>query len=251
LTGTLTLNFELSVQLNNKALWEITMQTRTVSQVFVYFAATILSAYLGQAQAADLKQSNRAETFEITFSPQYIYSKSLDGTNGTNLDINDTWGWGIGLGYNFSEKLNLAWTFEWAAPNFNTTIVDESTGNTINRSGTLSTSSSFITGTYNFMDKTVTPFVSASLGWVYADSHIPNSDTSTGCWWTWYGYYCGTYQSTYATSSFSYGVGLGGRWDLNESVFIKAAYNVSWIDDLGNAGTQDFDAILLTIGIMQ
>jgi len=216
---------------------------------FISFTFLAIGLCTSSVYAAGIKPSDRAETFEITINPAYNYGKDISGSNGTDLNMNDTWGWGFGFGYNFNEKLNLAWNIGWSSPSYKATFVPD-TGTPQQVSGTLSSTSSMFIGTYNFMAKTFTPFVTAGLGWVFVDSNIPSGQVGTGCWWTWYGYYCGNYETTYGTSEFAYGLGLGARWDLGESVFLKAAYNVTWIDNLGNVGTQDFDTLYLTIGFM-
>lgn len=223
------------------------MKYKHTRMLLLSIAAIGAILFVNPAQA--LKLSDREGGFEITINPRYVSSASIDGSNGSKLDLGDAWGWGFGFGYNFTEKWNLAWDIGWNSGNYNTTVVDDD-NNKEERTGTFSSSSTYFTGTYNILDKTFTPYVSGALGWVFIDSNIPSGTPGSGCWWTWYGYYCGGYVPTYSTTEFSYGLGLGLRWDVGKTVFLKAAYNKVWIDSFGTVGSQDFDTALLTLGFL-
>lgn len=209
---------------------------------------TAVSAIFNQAHA--VKLSDRQNGFEITLNPRYINGKSISGSHGESADLKSTWGWGFGFGYNFTEHWNLAFDIGWSSQNFNATIVnDDNEKESI--TGTSSNSSTYFTGTYNILDKTITPYVSGALGWVFMNSNVASGPPQNGCWWyPYWGYICGSYTPTYGTTEFSYGLGLGVRWDVGRTVFLKAAYNKMWIDNIGNVGRVDFDSALLTIGFL-
>src|SRR5258705_4172302 len=54
---------------------------------------------------AEMKNSNRAQTWEFTIPVRYLPGYTDDFDGGTSIDLNDDLGWGFGFGYNFSEKL--------------------------------------------------------------------------------------------------------------------------------------------------
>ena len=50
----------------------------------------------------------------------------------------------------------------------------------------------------------------------FIDTNIPDSPPQTACWWDpWWGYYCGTYQSTRSIDELVYDSALGVRWDIS------------------------------------
>ena len=103
--------------------------------------------------------------------------------------------------------------------------------------------------TYNFSRKAFTPYVVGGIGWTKLDSNILTGPPQSGCWWDpWWGYICFTDWSTFSTSEFSYNLGFGLRWDINNAIFTKAAYSREFLS-LKN-GTLNFDIATLEIGMM-
>ena len=48
---------------------------------------------------------------------------------------------------------------------------------------------------------------------------------STGCWWDpWWGYVCSTFYDTYADTRTAYTYAAGVRWDLSDSIALRASY---------------------------
>ena len=69
------------------------------------------------------------------------------------------------------------------------------------------------------------------------------------CWWDpWWGYICFSEWDTYGISKFSYNLGLGLRWNINNAFFTKAAYSREFLS-LKN-GTLNFDMAILEFGLM-
>ena len=46
--------------------------------------------------------------------------------------------------------------------------------------------------------------------------------------------YCRTYANTFDETAFSYNLGLGLRWDVNDAIFLKVAYIQQWVDSDGS-----------------
>lgn len=106
-----------------------------------------------------------------------------------------------------------------------------------------------LNATYNFSEKAFSPFVSAGIGWTKIDSGVPTGGADVGCWWDpWWGYICFADWKTYKASEFSYNLGVGVRWDINNAVFTKAAYSREFIKV--DNGTLNFDMAILEMGLM-
>jgi len=103
--------------------------------------------------------------------------------------------------------------------------------------------------TYNFLDGAITPFVIGGIGWTKMDSNIADGLPEVGCWWDpWWGYVCYEDWDTYSKTEFTYNLGLGVRWDINDSLFSRAAYSREFIDT--DAGSLDIDTLTLEIGML-
>jgi opacity protein-like surface antigen len=178
-----------------------------------------------------------------------------DGTgeeyeNGAALDIDDEWGWGFGIGYNFTPKWNVGYRFSLVKPGYSATIVPEDPDEppqTIDY--TMSKYTHQFNATYHFLSGPLTPFVQAGAGWTKLDSNIISRPPTTGCWWDpWWGWICSTTWETFETTEFSYNLGLGFRWDVNELFFTRGSLNREWVK--AGRGTLTFDSLSLEAGIM-
>ncbi|MFV2055589.1 MAG: outer membrane beta-barrel protein [Thiohalomonadales bacterium] len=182
--------------------------------------------------AASNPKSDRTNNWEFNFGLDYLKSKSVGGDRGSKADLTSDSGFAMGFGFNFSEKLLLAFDANWHSPSYSgTRVLDDGNGTTEQINGRIDTSNIGARGYYHFLDNRFTPFVSASMGWTFVDSNIPTGEGGTGCWWDYYwGYVCNTYALTYTSTKFSYGVGLGLRMDLNRSMFIRGSVDKTWLD---------------------
>ncbi len=196
------------------------------------------------------RESNRTETWEFTLPVRFYGGQTFDTGHGTSIDVNDDLGWGFGLGYNMTEKININMEFAWSSASYNATIgTNDAENEFATASGYLDMASTQFNLTYNFMASSFTPYVSAGVGWNWVDSNIPSGPSYGTCWWDpWYGYICGAYQSTYSTSAFNYGLGAGLRFEPKSNVFLRLGLNDNWQDFGGNAGTFDVITYRLEIG---
>ena len=54
---------------------------------------------------------------------------------------------------------------------------------------------------------------------------------SQGCYWYPYlGYVCGAYPATYGTNAAAYNIGVGGRFELTPSFFVRVGYEYGGLD---------------------
>jgi opacity protein-like surface antigen len=221
--------------------------------VIVIAGALALLAVSTFAAAADMTSfRSREGRYEITLQPRYLASKTVNFDGGTSVDINEDLGFGMGFGYNFTNKFALHADWSWASSNYQAKI-GTSTGGTLGTttaSGTLDSSTFALNLSYYFMDGPLTPFILGGIGWTWVDSNIPSGPPTGSCWWDpWYGYVCTSYQNTYAKDYFSYSLGLGGRWDVSPGFFLRGSVVWQWMD-VGTAGTTDFPGGRLDIGFM-
>jgi opacity protein-like surface antigen len=154
------------------------------------------------------------------------------------------------VGWNWTEKWNLAYKFTLVKPDYSATIVPEDIDlppQTINY--TMSKYAHQFNATYHFLKGPLTPYVQAGVGWTKLDSNVIDRPPATGCWWDpWWGWICSTTWSTYDTTRFSYNVGLGLRWDVNGALFLRGSYNREFFK--AENGNLDFDTLSLEAGLM-
>jgi opacity protein-like surface antigen len=224
----------------------------TVKRIFILFVLLALSTSL-HAQRFNKKQiqeGQRGGQWEATVLVQSSQGTSKDFDQGQSLDIDSSIGWGFTVGWNWTEKLNLAYKFTMNKPDYSAVIVPEDPEippQTVNY--TLTKYAHQFNLTYHFLKGPLTPYIQAGAGWITLDSNIINQPPVTGCWWDpWWGYICTTTWSTYDTTKFSYNAGLGLRWDINAAVFMRGAWNREFVST--DNGNLDFDTLTLEAGLM-
>lgn len=196
-------------------------------------------------------QGNRARSWEWSFAALYQDSESLSGEGGSSLNVDSDWGLGINFGYNFTNNLNLGVDLEWLSPDYKAVLVDDMVDppRTTTIDHNFSQFNGRIKGTYTFLDGPLRPFVEAGFGWTYIDSNVADGPPQTGCYWhPWWGYICTNFYSTFSNTTFTYGAGLGLRYDLRGGSFIKLGYNVWELDDAGDTGGGTISAARLEYG---
>ena len=219
----------------------------------VMFVLAGIVSLQGNANPLDT-QKNRVGDFDISLQSRYTSGATINGQNGSKADVNGGWGWGFGFGYHFTNNFALNFDIGWNSVSYDATLVGDTVGTPSNLqgeqlyTGTLSTNSTLFTGIYNFTNKQLTPFVSGTLGWVFIDTHIPTGPPQNWCWWDpWYGYICSSYIPTKTETDFSYGAGLGMRYDVSRNFFVQASYNMLWID-FDSTSAANFDAFRIDFG---
>ena len=200
--------------------------------------------------SAQEEQSYRKGLWEIILSPQYMLAKNLGFDGGTTAKIDDTWGFGFQMGYNFNDHWNLAGLFSWSQPDYNA-LVQPVAGNPSparNTSGTIQMNTFGMALTYNFLKGPLTPYVDGSIGGTYINTDIASGPPVVGCYWDpWFGNICGVSQPTKSDTFFSFGVGGGLRWDINRSFFLRGGARQQWVD-ISNTGVPSFTLVKLDVG---
>jgi hypothetical protein len=174
---------------------------------------------------------NRTGQWQISLIPSYTDSTTVTFDGGATADISGHSGFAIGIGYNFSDYIELDFDIGSADGSYVGTRVFEDGRDPEKYNGNLYTSHMNLGLTYNFMASRLTPFVKGNLGLSYVDSGIPTGNIGTVCWYDpWWGYYCGPYAQTYTSSDLVYGADLGLRFDISNKLFLKGSVGQSYID---------------------
>ena len=180
------------------------------------------------------------------------YQTGLDPVygGGAALEVDSTAGWGFSAAWNWTDKWNLSYRFISTSPKYTARVVPEESNILPQLIETkMSKVSHQFNVTYNFSRKAFTPFVVAGVGWTKLDSNVPAAPPQVGCWWDpWWGYICVSDWKTYSTSEFTYNLGAGLRWDINNAVYTKASYIREFL--AVDNGSIDFDMAIFEFGLM-
>jgi len=193
---------------------------------------------------------SRDGRFETSVILAYQSGISEEGEGGSSLDIDGNAGWGVTFGWNWTAKLHLQYRLTSNEPKYLAVIVpDEPDALPQDIERKMSKFSHRLNASYHFMGGGFSPFVTGGIGYTKLDSNFPKGPPQVGCWWDpWWGYICFGEYNTFSTSEFTYNVGVGARWDINNAIFTRAEYNREFIS-LDN-GTLDFDTFSLEVGLM-
>jgi opacity protein-like surface antigen len=213
-------------------------------------AAAVLVLGAGLAQAQVGYSGERQGHWEFSLSPLYQSSNNIDFEGGTTVDIDSELGWELGFGYNLTDQFNLGFGFDWYSPSYDANVVTE-TGSLTRVTGDYSDWVMYASGTWNMMEGPWVPYLTAQIGYSYIDTGIPSGLPQNVCWWDpWYGYICGTTYPTKTSDSFTYGAGLGVRFQVNPSFYMRAGYDMRWMDIGKATSTPSFDQFRLDFGWM-
>ena len=178
-----------------------------------------------------LAESHRNQTWQFSFTPQYIASKSLTFGDKGNVDFNDRTGWGLAVGYNVSPYISLDLDFFSSNGSYSGNV-NEANGSVTPYSSNMYSSSVDLSMTYNIIDDDFTPFVSAKIGSSFVDSGISTGNYYGGtCYDPWSGYYYScAYPETHTSVNFQYGAGAGLRYDFENRLFVKGGVEATVIN---------------------
>jgi hypothetical protein len=204
-------------------------------------AVCISMPTLAGAEGSAIRNADRTGSWDFFLPIIYTDETKVDGQGGSSVDINDDFGIGFGAGYNFNNHFQLGGLFNYNSRSYDATVV-RNDGSTFQYGNTMETSTFALNGTYYILDKNFTPFISGSVGYTWVDTNIQNGPPTGYCWWDpWYGYICNSYVPTKTQSSWTYGGGLGVRYDFNQRFSMQGSYNKSWVDIDNTSGSTDID----------
>ena len=195
--------------------------------------------------APALAQQDRSDMWEFGVLLNNFSSESLDGSNGSSLDVDSSTGWGLSMNYNFNNHFALGGEFTWNRPDYSAVFVPtDPTEDPETVNYELDIFGVNLKGVWNIIDGPITPYIEAGLGWADIDSNIISQPPITGCWWDpWWGYICDSFYSTYGKTQESYNYAVGIRWDMDSGMTLKASYGVLEIDTGKTTDDASLDAI--------
>ena len=217
---------------------------------FLMLTSTAVLAQYDNRQKERSKFGSRDGRFEagVILAYQTGIDESYEG--GSSLDIDSSTGWGISFGWNWTARLNLQYRLLSTSPKYFAVAVPEDPDEIIQDiEHKMSKYSHQLNATYHFMKGPFTPFVVGGIGYGTLDSNIASGPPSLGCWWDpWWGYICHGEWKTLKSSEFTYNLGVGLRWDINNAIYSRAVYSREFFS-LKN-GTLNFDTVTVEVGLM-
>jgi opacity protein-like surface antigen len=220
--------------------------------LFTFFAPALALAQFGL-------NPDRAQSWEMSIGAFNQSSISVGGAsndpaatvpNSSSLSLDSEWGFSFNATYNFTDHLALGMDLDWVRPRYDVTLVpDDPLEDTVEIRHRGSQFKGRFKGTYTFSENNFTPFVDVGLGWTRFDTNVADGPPVTGCWWhPWWGYICENFYSTFSSTEFTYGTGVGLRYDLSGGGVLKASYNYWWLDSGGKSDDFSLDAFRIEYG---
>jgi opacity protein-like surface antigen len=202
----------------------------------------ILAASLSTAARA---QATREAGWEFGLDGVYQDTAKHTFQGGSTAEFDDDIGLSAYVGYRFNERFELQFGFDWAVVDYDVTLRSaDRPDRTFSGSGDLESFTPRVALNFNLLKGPITPFLNAGAGWAFVDTNIPNGPVEVGCWWDpWWGYACVPYQSTKSFDDPAYQLGVGVRWDFNDSNSLRLLYERHWLDYSNASSTPEFDQV--------
>ena len=198
--------------------------------------------------------SGRAHSWDFTIGGLYQKADVASGDGGSSLEVDDELGFGFNIGYNLSNHLNISADFDFLKPDYTAVVITEpnppdGSQETTRIDHRLTQFNGRLKGTYYFTEGPFVPYIEAGFGWSNIDSNVASGPPQGFCWWhPWWGYICETFVSTFSATEFSYGGGLGLRYELAGDSFIKASYNLWLLDTSGPRAEPELETFRIEYG---
>lgn len=194
-------------------------------------------------------QAERTDSWDLSVQLLGNFHESSKGDNDSKLNIDSSLGLAFGGGYNVNERLKLGAELSFLSPDYTADIsVDGGARQRIEAEMDVFNGQFY--GAWNFMEGPLTPYVRAGLGWTYMDSNIASNEMPIGvCWWDpWWGYICSGVYDTYDDTRFSYGGGLGLRYELDRHYYIQGGVDHYEMTGEGMGASPKFDLWRIEFG---
>jgi opacity protein-like surface antigen len=183
---------------------------------------------------------SRQQRTEVYGIGQYLHSEDINfnGPTGVNvpLKMDDTGLGGFGIAYHFNDYLGIHVDFMFGGATFHGTVPLEQGGNfNVNQDAFIQTGR--LNLDYNIINRRLTPFVTAGIGYQYIETELKNLPPVGYCWWDpWWGYVCGTGQPYAWQTDFTWNAGGGVRWNITDNLMVKAMVGATWLEYSGTHG---------------
>jgi opacity protein-like surface antigen len=212
-----------------------------IRHLFAFAALSLLCSPLALAE--------RGPGWDYGVDVVYQDSKDINFEGGSFASLEDDVGLALTFGYRFNERFELTFGLDWNTVDYDFEVASGSLGIAgFSGRGDLESWTPSIGLNVNILKGDLTPYVSGGVGWSFIDTNIPNAPPQTACWWDpWWGYYCGTFQSTRSTDEMTYELGAGIRWDVSDTITLRFGYDKHWIDVSEATSTPGLDQLKLGI----
>lgn len=212
------------------------------------FAAIVATgACLALSPLTGAQAGEREGDWETRLGLVFQNSTDVEFDGGTTAEFESGTGFKLGIAYHYTDNLEVGFNIGLDQQDYNSDIVGEN-GAVFPIKGELEYTTAILDLTYNFIDGPFTPFVVGGIGWAWMDTNIGNEPPQTGCWWTWYGYVCTTWQDTKTFDGFAYQLGAGLRYDFSDTLAVHGSYRMTWMELDQATSTPDIDGFQLSIG---
>jgi opacity protein-like surface antigen len=182
---------------------------------------------------------NRASMWEVYGIGQYLHSEdvSFNGPMGdVKVKMGDTGLGGFGVAYHFNDFLAVHADLMFGNATFSGDLPVE-TGGTFHVKQDAFLQTGRFNVDYNIINRRLTPFVTAGIGYQYMETELENLPPATVCWWNpWWGWICQTGHAHAWETDFTWNVGAGIRWNITDQLFIKATGGAQWLEYGGAKG---------------
>jgi opacity protein-like surface antigen len=210
--------------------------------------SALLPLSMAHSQAS-YREEGPQRGWEASIGLMYQDGNEIRFDGGSFLKTDGDFGVIGAVGYTFNPKLDLIFGFESATIGYDLTRQSATTPGLTQQFVTdYETFTPFVKVNYNFLDRPLTPFASAGIGWSFIDTNIPTGNATVECWWDpWWGYVCGAFAETKTTKAFSYQLGVGARWAINDVYGLRLEYQKQWLNLSRAEGHPNFDQLRLTL----
>jgi opacity protein-like surface antigen len=183
-----------------------------------------------------LSRVGKAEFYGIG---QYLHSEDIN-FNGPFGDVkvrmDDTGLGGFGFAFHFNDFFSVRTDFMFGGATFNAEVPLRTGGTApIRQDALLQTGR--LNLDYNIINRRLTPFITAGLGYQYTETELENAPPVNTCWWDpWYGWICYSGHAHAWQTDFTWNAAAGVRWNVTDNFFVKAMGGATWLEYSGTKG---------------
>jgi opacity protein-like surface antigen len=182
---------------------------------------------------------DRRQRAEVYGLGQYLHSDTINWNGPTGnvpLKMDDTGLGGFGFAFHFSDYFSVHSDFMFGEATFNGNLPLQG-GGTFYRSQDAFIQTGRFNIDYNIINRRITPFLTAGLGYQYLETELHNAPPVGYCWWDpFYGYVCYYDHPVAWRTDFTWNAGGGVRWDITDHLFIKVTGGATWLEYSGSHG---------------
>ena len=183
---------------------------------------------------------SRTGKMEVYGIGQYLSSSDVhfNGPFGgtVNAKMEDTGLGGLGLAYHFSDFFSLHGDFMFGNTSFSGNVPLENGGSTFYKQDAFIHTGRFNID-YNIINRRITPFVTAGIGYQYTEVELEHLPPVNQCWWDpWWGWICYSEHPHAWQTDFTWNAGFGIRWSITDTIIVKAMGGATWLEYDGSHG---------------